>query len=131
MSAPATGSPQQTVTELFGALDALDVDAVMAMLAAEPQGADELSGGWRRGRAELREYLMGLKEAGLAELRSEVRDAHSVEWGDAAVVTLVLAQTYTLAGVQERISAPTTIVLHREDGAWRVAVVHSGPLAED
>jgi len=131
MSAPSTTSPQATVEALFAALDALDMDAIEAVFAADPQGVDELSGGWRRGRESVREYLATIASSGIADMRSVLSDVHASDWGDTALCTLVLDQTYTLGGERAEIHAPTTIVLRREDGAWRVALVHSVPLAEE
>jgi uncharacterized protein (TIGR02246 family) len=130
MPAPATTSPEAVVNALFGALDEVDVDTVDALFAADPQGVDELSGGWRRGRAALHEHLAAVKAAGMANLRSTVSDLRLVDWGDTALATLVVEQTYTIDGRSRHIHAPTTIVLRREDGAWRIALVHSVPLAE-
>jgi uncharacterized protein (TIGR02246 family) len=130
MSAPVTSSPREAVDALFAALDAVDVESIEAMFAAEPQGVDELSGGWRRGRESVREYLARIKESGIADLRSTVSDAHVINWGDTALATLMLEQSYTMGGARTELRAPTTIVLRREDGAWRVALVHSVPLAE-
>ena len=131
MAAPATTSPQATVDALFGALDALDVDALEALFSSDPQGVDELSGGWRRGRESLRQYLATVIGSGIADLHSTLSDVHVVEWGDVALATLVLDQTYSIGDRRSRIHAPATIVLRREDGAWRVALVHSVPLQEE
>jgi uncharacterized protein (TIGR02246 family) len=128
MAAPATTSPQATVDALFGALDALDLDALEALFSSDPQGVDELSGGWRRGRESLRQYLATVTESGIAEMRSTLSDVHLVEWGDVALATLVLDQSYAMGDRRARIHAPTTIVLRREDGVWRVALVHSVPM---
>jgi uncharacterized protein (TIGR02246 family) len=130
MSAPPTTSPREAVDALFAALDALDIDAIEAMFASEPQGVDELSGGWRRGRESVREYLAMVKDAGMSDLRSTLSDVHVSDWGDTALATMVLEQTYTTGGERTELRAPTTIVLRREGGAWRVALVHSVPMAE-
>jgi ketosteroid isomerase-like protein len=131
MAAPAATSPQQTVDALFGAFDALDTDALEALFGAEPQGVDELSGGWRRGREDLRRYLASLSEAGLSDVRSTLSDEHVTEWGDTALVTLVLDQTYTVDEEEQSVHAPTSIVLRREAGAWRVVLVHSVPVGDE
>jgi uncharacterized protein (TIGR02246 family) len=130
MSAPSTTSPQATVDALFSALDALDVSALEALFAADPQGVDELSGGWRRGHESVHEYLATIATSGIADVRSTISDAQVVDWGDTALATFVLEQTYTHGGERTEIRAPTTVVLRREDGAWRIALVHSVPLAE-
>ena len=130
MSAPGTTSPRETIDALFAALDALDVDSIETMFASEPQGVDELSGGWRRGRESVREYLAMLRDSGIADLRSTLSDVHVIDWGDTALATMMLEQTYTADGDRTQLRAPTTIVLRREDGAWRMALVHTVPLAE-
>jgi uncharacterized protein (TIGR02246 family) len=130
MPAPAITSPEAAVNALFGALDEVDVDTVEALFAADPQGVDELSGGWRRGRLALHDYLATVKTSGMADLHSTVTDLRLDDWGDTALATLVLDQTYTIDGDPRQIHAPTTIVLRREDGAWRIALVHSVPLPE-
>jgi ketosteroid isomerase-like protein len=51
-----------------------------------------------------------------------------VAWDDTGIVTGWLEQDYVLEGKPDHVSAPTTFVLHREDGEWKVALVHSVPL---
>jgi ketosteroid isomerase-like protein len=131
MSAPVSTSPEQTVNALFAALDALDTDAIEAMCTADVQGVDELSGGWRRGRDAMHEYLEMVKGAGLSDARSGMSDLNVTEWGDASLVTFLLDQTYRIGGEDQSVHAPTTIALRREDGAWRVCLVHSVPMAEE
>jgi uncharacterized protein (TIGR02246 family) len=128
MSAQTSSSPEETVNELFEALDRLDLDAIESLFDDEPQGVDELSGGWRRGREALHDYFSQIISAGLADVRSTIADVHTKNWGDTGVVTLVLDQTYTLEGEQHAIHAPSTIVLRRADDEWRVALVHSVPV---
>jgi hypothetical protein len=57
MSAPAQSSPEQTGSELFDAFDRLDMDSAESLFDDEPQGVDELSGGWHRGREALHDYF--------------------------------------------------------------------------
>jgi uncharacterized protein (TIGR02246 family) len=130
MSAPAQSSPEQTVSELFDAFDRLDMDSAESLFDDEPQGVDELSGGWRRGREALHDYFAQITSAGLADVRSTLAAVHTADWGDTAVVTLVLEQTYTLEGEQHAVHAPSTLVLRRHDGRWRVALVHSVPVQD-
>ena len=125
-----SSSPQDVVTRMFEALDAMDTDAIKALLAAEPEAVDELSGGWLRGRDALEQYLGELDSGEVSDMRSRVGDVHVSEWGDTAVITLVLDQTYTLDGEEHAVHSPSTIVLRREDGDWRIALIHSVPLPE-
>jgi ketosteroid isomerase-like protein len=129
MSAPAQTTPEQTVAELFDALDRLDLNAIEAFFDQEPQSVDELSGGWLRGRAALRNYFAQVADGGLSDVHSKVTDVHTAQWGDTAAVTLVLDQTYRFEGEEHAIHAPSTILLRRPEGAWRVALVHSVPLS--
>jgi uncharacterized protein (TIGR02246 family) len=131
MSAPAVTSPAELVRRLFDALDALDTARIEALAAADVQGVDELSGGWMRGRDAVHGYFERIKAAGLTRLRSTASDVATTEWGDAAVVTLVLDQTYTFGRQEQRIHAPTSIVLRREGGEWRFVLFHSVPLPEE
>jgi uncharacterized protein (TIGR02246 family) len=130
MSATAHDSPDQTVDELFDALDRLDLEAIESFFAEDAQGVDELSGGWRRGREALHEYFAQITSAGLADVRSTLSDRHTVLVGDVAIVTLVLDQTYTLQGESQTIQAPTSIVLRRQPDRWSVALVHSVPVPD-
>jgi hypothetical protein len=52
-------------------------------------------------------------------------------WGDMGLVTCWLDQDYTLEGAKQHVSAPTTILLQREDGEWKLSLVHSIPLPEE
>jgi ketosteroid isomerase-like protein len=131
MSTATAASPERTVNDLFAALDSLDVGAIEALFDDDPQGVDELSGGWRRGRGALHDYLSEVTSAGLSDIRSSPSDVHTKEWGDTALVTLVLDQTYTMGGERQAIRAPTTIVLRRGDGRWLVALVHTVPVASE
>jgi uncharacterized protein (TIGR02246 family) len=123
-------TPEQTVRELFATLDRMDVGALEASFDDDAQGVDEMSGGWRRGRESLHEYFSQITGAGLTDLRSSATDVHTKQWGDTALVTFVLEQTYTLEGERASLQAPSTIVLRRADGQWRIALVHSVPLAD-
>jgi ketosteroid isomerase-like protein len=130
MPAPATSTPEQTVNELLRALDGLDMDAIESMFADNPQGVDELSGGWRRVRDRLRPYFDWLKGSGFADINTRISDVHTEDWGDTALVTAVLDQSYSMGGEQTSLHAPTSIVLRRDGDAWRIALVHSVPLPE-
>ena len=46
------------------------------------------------------------------------------------MVTCWVEQGSTLGGVRQQLSAPTTVVLRRAGGAWRIALFHSIPLPE-
>jgi uncharacterized protein (TIGR02246 family) len=123
------GELTAVVKDMFDALDRRDADGMLTNVGSDMQGIDEISKGWMRGRDKLAEYLRGLV-AQVSDVRSELRDLHEVVWGDAGVLTFWLEQDYTLGGEQHHISAPSTTVLRREDGAWKIVLFHSAPLPE-
>jgi ketosteroid isomerase-like protein len=116
--------------ELFDALDRKDFDRIVRMAADDVQGVDEISRGWLRGRAAMEEYLNSLGGQ-VTSVRSMLSDIHTVEVGDVAILTMVLDQEYDAGGQRASIQAPTSIVLRRIDGEWRLALLHSVPLADE
>jgi len=122
-------SLKEHARRVFDAIDAMDIAAMTAMITDDAQGVDEISRAWVRGRAALEEYF-GQIEGAVDEVRSQVRDVHVTEWGDAGTVTCVLEQTYRMGGREQRITAPTSLTFRREGGEWKIAVFHSVPLPE-
>ncbi len=118
------------VRRLFDDFDRLDFEAVAARMADDVQGVDELSRRWMRGKGELTSYLEQMRPL-LSNIKSSLSDVQAVTWGDAGVVTCWLEQTYNLEGRTDSISAPTTFVFRREGEQWRVALLHSIPVAEE
>jgi ketosteroid isomerase-like protein len=51
-------------------------------------------------------------------------------WGDVGLVTFALEQSYTMDGQKQTREAPTSIVFRRQDGDWRIELIHSVPLPE-
>lgn len=123
-------SAEQAVRDLFATFDSLDAEAMKAFLTADGQGIDEIARQWLRGRAAIDAYVDHLV-GGLTEVRSALRDVHAEEYGDTAVVTCWLDQSYTLGGESAEVTAPTTVVLRREDGRWKAALIHTVPLPEE
>lgn len=123
------GPLEQTARNLLSALDALDVDRMMAYATEDAQGVDEISRRWMRGRSELESYLRQLTSA-VSNIRTELRDVDERMWDDTGVLTCWIDQSYTMEGAAQHVSAPTTLVYRREDGDWKLAVFHSIPLPE-
>ena len=124
------GELAAVVRELFAAADRKDFAGALQTLDEEAQGVDEIARRWLRGRAEAEAYFRQLE--GMVEgIRTEVRDAHEVVWGDVGAVTCWVEQDYTLQCRQEHVSAPTSVVLRRGAGGWRIALFHSIPLPDD
>lgn len=123
----------QLESVLKGMFDALGRDAdpetLLGHFSQEPQGVDELSREWMRGREALETYLRGMMTH-VKDVESEIRDLHEVIMGDIGLATFWLEQDYTLEGERHHISAPSSAVLQREDGEWKILIFHSIPLPE-
>ena len=63
-------------------------------------------------------------------MHSEIKDPQESDWGKVALITFVLEQTYTMNGQQQNISAPTSILFRRENDDWKIALIHTVPIAE-
>ena len=124
-----TGELENVANELMATLDSRDADRVVEWIGADAQSVDEISRRWLRGKSELDPHLRQMMSA-VTGVRSELRDVQEHVWGDVGVVTCWLEQDYTIEGNAQHISAPTTIVLRREGGEWKLALFHSVPLPE-
>lgn len=111
-------------------LDAMDLDAIGAMVDDEVQGVDEIARRWMRGRPAIEGYFSQLKDT-VSDVRSRMSDVQEDSWDDAGLVTFVLDQTYTLDGQQQTISAPTSIVFRRRGSDWKIVLIHTVPLPEE
>ena len=126
----ASGTLEPVVRRMMGAFDSLDIDAAEQLIASQAQGVDEIARRWLRGRDDIAAYFRQLTPM-LSDVHSEISDVHETVWDDTGVVTMWIEQDYTLDGTPTHVSAPTTMVLRREAGEWKVALVHSVPMPED
>jgi ketosteroid isomerase-like protein len=115
--------------EFVAAIDSLDVDAMLDRTAEVAQGVDEISRRWIRGKADVGTYLRQLTSS-VSDVRTELKDVSENVWGEVGVLTCWLEQTYMLEGREQHVSAPTTLVFHREGGEWKLSLFHSVPLPE-
>jgi ketosteroid isomerase-like protein len=123
------GELEQVAKDLMAALDSRDLDRIVAAIGENAQSIDEITRRWIRGPGELEAHVREMVGA-VSNVRSELRDVEERTWGDTGVVTGWLEQDYTLEGSPQHVSAPTTVVLRREGGEWKVAVFHSVPLPD-
>jgi uncharacterized protein (TIGR02246 family) len=123
------GELETVVRDVFEAIDHMDLDTVKSRFAEEAQSVDEISRRWLRGRGALSDYMQQL-EGAVSDIHTELRDVNEQTWGDAGLVTCWLEQDYSMEGAAQHVSAPTTCVLRREDGDWKIALFHSVPIAE-
>jgi len=124
------GELEAVVRTMFSRFDAKDYAAALQTVSQEVQAVDEISRHWMRGHDDLRQYMAQLEQA-VTDVRSEIGDVHETVLGDIGLVTCWLEQDYTLEGERTHVSAPTSVVLRREDGAWRITLFHSVPLAAE
>jgi len=117
------------VNALFRSIDARDAAAVTALLTDDAAMADEMSKGWVRGKAQIQDFV-GTTFAALESITSAVSDVVIREYADHATVTLMLRQSYVLAGQQGSIVAPTSLSLERGEGGWLISMMQSSPLAD-
>jgi uncharacterized protein (TIGR02246 family) len=128
-SAAAAGELGAVVRDMLAAFDRKDYETVKRAFARDAQGVDEIARRWLRSGEAIDQYFRQLEPV-VSDVRSEVSDVHEVALGDTGLLTLWLEQNYPLEGQPQHISAPTTVALRREDGAWRIALFHSIPLPE-
>jgi ketosteroid isomerase-like protein len=107
----------------------MDLDPLGAMLTDDAQSVDEITRGWTRGRLAIQAYLSQLNDT-VSDVHSRISDVQAKIWGDGGLVTFVLDQTYTIDGQQQSISAPTSIVFVRQDGDWKISLIHTVPIPE-
>jgi SnoaL-like protein len=122
------GELEQELRDIFAALDRMELEPLVDRLSDDMQGIDELSRRWTRGKSEFAAKVDVLRET-VSDLRTEITDIVEHIWGDTGVVTCWIEQDYTYEGEARHISAPTTVVFHRVDGAWKMSVFHSIPIS--
>ena len=124
------GELEAVVRTMLDAIDGGDPGAAASEVSEDVQGVDEISRRWMRGRSALVQYMEGLAKA-VSDVHSEIHEPHEVIWGDAGVLTCWLEQDYTFEGARQHVSAPTTAVMRREGGEWKMVLFHSLPLPEE
>lgn len=123
------GPLESVVRTMLDAFAKQDISLATENTTADVQGIDEISRHWMRGQKEMTAYfeqLMGM----VTDVHSDLVDVNESIDGDIGVLTAMLEQDYTLEGTKTHITAPTTVVLRKEGGAWKMALFHSIPLAE-
>jgi ketosteroid isomerase-like protein len=123
------GVLETAARQFTASLDALDVDAMVGVLADDVEGVEEISRQWLRGRDAVAGYMRELATQ-VSDIHSALRDVNERVWGEVGVVTCWLDQTYTYGGEILRISAPTTLLFRSDAGQWKLALFHSVPLPE-
>jgi SnoaL-like domain len=124
------GELEAVMRRMFDGLDKGDATFAATHLADDAQGIDEISRRWLRGENEVGAYVQQLMTMA-SGIHSDILDPHERIWGDVGVFTCWLEQDYTMNGEPTHVSAPTSAVLRRVDGTWKVELFHSLPLPDE
>jgi hypothetical protein len=124
------GELETVLRDQFSAFDRKDPDALLGLVDEQGQGVDEIARRWLRGRDAIAGYVQQALPA-LENINSQLSDVHETVWGDVGLVTCWLEQDYTFQGRQHHVSAPTSAVLRRVGGEWRIVLLHTVPLPEE
>jgi ketosteroid isomerase-like protein len=119
---------EQELRDFFGGLDRMELEPLVERLTDDMQGVDEISRRWTRGKSEFAAKVGVLTEK-VSDLRTEITEIVEHVWGDTGVVTCWIEQDYNFEGAAQHVSAPTTVVFRRADGAWKMALFHSIPVS--
>lgn len=123
----SSSSPAELVTSFFTALDCLDSEGVIGLMAEDAAAVDETTKAWVRGRAAVASHWIPVIKS-LTSASSQVDELVVQELGENVMVTCQLRQTYVIGGVETRIDAPTTFVLRWAGDAWKILLFHSVPV---
>jgi ketosteroid isomerase-like protein len=121
------GELEAITRQMLGALDRNDAEGFIRNSDDDVQAVDEISRRWLRGAGEVGEYLRGVVKQ-IEGVRSTINNVREMVWGEAGILTCWLEQDYTLEGTKQHVSAPTTVVFRRNNGAWKMVLFESIPL---
>ena len=121
------GELEAITRQMLSALDRNDAEGFIRNSADDVQAVDEISRRWLRGVGEVGDYLRSVVKQ-IEAVRSTINNIREVIWGEVGVLTCWLEQDYTLEGTKQHVSAPTTVVFRRNNGAWKMVLFESIPL---
>ncbi len=121
------GELEVLTRQMLSALDRNDAEGFIRNSADDVQAVDEISRRWLRGVSEVGDYLRSVVKQ-IEGVRSTINNVREAIWGEAGVLTCWLEQDYTLEGTKQHVSAPTTVVFRRNNGAWKMVLFESIPL---
>lgn len=118
------------VRELFARFDRQDWKGIKALLSDDPQGVDEISRRWLRGKGAIDGYFAELQKMGVDGIRSKPSDFAVKQYGDVALVTCMVDQRYEADGADVSITAPVSVLFHRRGAEWKIESIHAVALPE-
>ena len=126
-----TTSPQeQIVIDMFAALDSIQPEQFFTFFSEDVTIVDEIGKKWLRGKkAAVATWTQIL--AGMQSCKSKLSDFHVDDAGGISIITCMLGQAYVYEGQPITLNAPTTCLARKDNGEWKIILVHSIPFAED
>ncbi len=131
MAVSTTLDFQKEVQKLFDLFDGLQIDKIKDMFSDDAQGVDEFSRQWLRGKDAMNGYFEQLMEMGVSDIHSELSDVEVKQWDDVALVTCIADQSYNVGGDQITVTAPGSFLFRRNNGSWKLELVHAVPLPDE
>jgi ketosteroid isomerase-like protein len=119
---------ENIVTQIFKSLDDLDTSNAVKWFADDIQMVDEISGKWTRGKNHAEKAFTDALQV-VSDIHSKVSEFYTVMTDETALLTCLLTQTYIFHGNPVSLVAPTTVAFRRENGEWKVILLHSLPVA--
>jgi ketosteroid isomerase-like protein len=119
---------ENIVTQLFKSVDDLDVPNVVKWFADDIQMVEEISGKWTRGKNHAEKAFTDSLQV-VSDIHSKGSEFHTLMTGESALLTCLLTQTYIYQGNPVSLVAPTTVAFRRENGEWKIILLHSLPVS--
>jgi ketosteroid isomerase-like protein len=119
---------ENIVTQMFKSLDDLDAPNVVKWFAHDIQMVEEISGKWTRGKNHAEKAFTDSLQV-VSDIHSKISEFYTVMTDETALLTCLLTQTYIYQGNPVSLVAPTTVAFRRENGEWKIILLHSLPLA--
>lgn len=119
---------ENIVTQMFQSLDDLDAPNVVKWFAHDIQMVEEISGKWTRGKNHAEKAFTDSLQV-VSDIHSKISEFYTVMTDETALLTCLLTQTYIYQGNPVSLVAPTTVAFRRENGEWKIILLHSLPLA--
>ena len=123
-----TSQHQQIVIDMFKSLDRLEAEPFFEFFSNDVTIVDEIGKKWLRGKAVAIETWAPILGA-MQSCSSTLSDIHVDIAGDIAIVTCMLDQTYVFDGQSTTITAPTTCLIRKDNGAMKITLVHTIPFS--
>lgn len=114
----ATGDMLNLANQIAAAVNARDTDALTAMLTADAVYLDE------DGHAVPPAVWAMRMTTGEGEKHIEISSTHSQTWDDTGWVSFNFTFTEAYQGQPASIRGIASVVAHRIDGAWKIAMIH-------